>query len=104
MHLQINANCFIQIGTTAGQLDSQFLDVMLSHDLLLTPHRPFSLRVPRAWAIERRVPLCMLDHPTVGIALQATLGEGFGSLASEAPRPETPCQAESGTVVSRDAT
>ena len=28
----------------------------------------------------------------------------FGSQASEAPRPETPCQVDSGTVVSRDAT
>jgi len=38
------------------------------------------------------------DVPGLGWA------RGFGSYASEAPRPETPCQVESGAVVSRNAT
>ncbi len=43
------------------------------------------------------------DVQPVGIALQGSLGGGSGSHAAEAPRRETPCQVESGTVVPRDA-
>jgi hypothetical protein len=77
MHLQINANGFIRTGTTAGQLDSQFIDAMLPHDLLLIPHRSFSLRGPRVWDIERRALLCMLDHQSCRNFAQALLGEGI---------------------------
>lgn len=62
MHLQPNANAIIQTRTTAGQLESLFLDAMLSNDLLLTPHRPFSHRVPTAQDVQRRVLLCILEH------------------------------------------
>jgi hypothetical protein len=39
MHLQLNANSFIQTWTTAGQLGSRFFDAKLFNDLVLTPHR-----------------------------------------------------------------
>ncbi len=39
MHLQINANGFIQKGNTPGQLGSWFIDAKLFTDLVLTPDR-----------------------------------------------------------------
>lgn len=40
----------------------------------------------------------------VRIAMKASLSGDSSSQASEAPRPETPCHVEPGTVVSRNAT
>jgi len=91
MHLQLNANALIQTWTTAGQLDSRFLDPMPFNDLLLILHWPFSVRVPTAQDIQRRVLFCIHDLQPVGIALQASLRKGFGSHAVDAPRPEMPC-------------
>jgi len=46
----------------------------------------------------------ILTIEALGIALQASLSGDFASQVSEAPRQETPCQVESGTVVSHTAT
>lgn len=45
MHLQLNANVFIQIRTTASQLDSRPLDSAPFNDLRLIPHRPIPIWV-----------------------------------------------------------
>lgn len=103
MHLQINANGFIQTGTTAGQLGSRFFDAKLLSNLVLTPDReanfepytgPFSFELQRHGMSSQDVCSACLTIHTVGITRQT----------SDAPRPETPCHMGSGTVVSHNAT
>ena len=74
MHLQINANSFIQTWTTAGKLESRFLDATQFNDLLLTLLRPFSHGVPMAWDARRKVLLCILDHARCRNPPEGSLG------------------------------
>jgi|CXWL01.1.fsa_nt_gi hypothetical protein len=113
MHLQINANSFIQIWTTPGQLGSRFFDKKLFSDLVLTPDRegnfephtgPFLFEFKRHGMSSQDVCSACLTIHAGGISLKASLGGDFSSQVSDAPRPETPCQVDSGTVVSHNAT
>jgi hypothetical protein len=100
MHLQLNANDFIQIRTTPGQLGSRFFDAKLFSDLVLTPDREasfephtgsFLFEFQRHGMSSQDVCSACLTIHAVGIALKASLGGDFSSQVSEAPRPETPC-------------
>ena len=113
MHLQINANSFIQAWTTPGQLGSRFFDAKLFNDLVLTPdrdanfeslHRPFLFEFQRHGMSSQDVCSACLTIHAVETELQASLSGDSSCQASEAPRPDTPCHVESGTVVSRHAT
>lgn len=112
MHLYINANSFIQTGTIPSDTGSRLFDVKRFSDLVLTPEReanfeshtgPFSPS-SNGQDIPRRVLLCMLDHSRRRNCTADLSGRRPCQSGSEAPRRETPCQEESGTVVSRDAT
>jgi len=68
------------------------------------PPNPFFSKSQRHRLPGEEVCSAYLIIHAVGIARQALLDGDFASQASEAPRPETPCQVESGTVASRNAT
>lgn len=83
MHLQINANGFIQIGTTTGQLESRFFDKKLFSDLVLTPDRegnfephtgPFLFEFQRDEMSSQDVCSACLTIHHVGFPRKASLG------------------------------
>ena len=83
MHLQINANDFIQIGTTTGQLESRFFDKKLFSDLVLTPDRegnfephtgPFLFEFQRDEMSSQDVCSACLTIHHVGFPRKASLG------------------------------
>ncbi len=86
MHLQINANGFIQAGTTTGQPGSRIFDTKLFNDLVLTPHReanfephtaPFLFEFQRHGMSSQDVcSACLIIH-AVRIVLKASLDGDF---------------------------